>query len=43
MGSPIMYLISMKWLWNPHIKKPIKNIVGMGVHKIVEKMWKVDP
>jgi len=42
-GSLIMYLILTKWLWNPHVKKPKKYIMGMGMHKIVEQMVKNDP
>jgi hypothetical protein len=40
MGPPIIYLTSTKWLWNPHVENPKKNIVGMGVHKIVKQMGK---
>jgi hypothetical protein len=43
MGPHVMYLTLMKWLWNPHVEKFEKNIVGMGMHKIVEQMGKVDP
>jgi hypothetical protein len=42
MGSLIMYIIPMKWLWNPHVKKLAKKVVGMDVHKIVEQMWKTN-
>jgi hypothetical protein len=42
MGPPIMYQTSTKWLWNPDVKKPKKNTMGMGVHRIVEQMGKVD-
>ncbi len=37
-----MNLIPMKWLWDPHVGKPEKNTLGMGVHKIVEYMEKCD-
>jgi len=30
-------------IWNPPVEKHGKNIVGMGVHRIVEQMGKVDP
>ncbi len=43
MGPFVEYLILTKWLWNPHIKKFKKNIMGMGVHKIVEQMEKTNP
>jgi hypothetical protein len=33
MGLPIVYLISLKWQQNPHVKKLEKNIVGMGMHR----------
>jgi len=42
-GFPIVYLTLTKWLWNPHVKKPGKNIMGMGVCKIVKQMGRVDP
>jgi hypothetical protein len=42
MGPLVMYLTLTKWLWNPHIEKPKKNTMGLGVHKIVEQMGKVD-
>ncbi len=42
MGPLIVYLISTKWLWDPHVGKPKKNIVGMGVRIIVKQMGKVD-
>jgi hypothetical protein len=29
-----MYYIQMKWLWNPHVYKFLKNIMEMGVYKI---------
>jgi hypothetical protein len=37
-GSPIMYLTSMKWLWNPHVGKPEKNTMGMNVCIIVKQI-----
>jgi hypothetical protein len=40
MGSLVMYFISMKWLWDPHVEKFEKNIMGM--HRIIEQMGKVD-
>ncbi len=41
-GFPIMYLILIEWLWDPHvIGKLEKNIIGMGMHKIVKQMGKV--
>jgi len=43
MGPPIMYLIWMEWLWDPHIEKLEKNIVGMGVHRIIKHVGKADP
>jgi hypothetical protein len=42
MGLLIVYLISTKWLWDPHVGKLEKNIVGMGVRKIIEQTKKVD-
>jgi hypothetical protein len=42
MGPPIVYQTLTKWLWNPHVKKPKKNTMEMGVHRIVEQMGKVD-
>jgi len=42
MDPLVMYLTLMKWLWNPHVKKPKKNIVGMGVHNIVKQMGKIN-
>jgi hypothetical protein len=42
MGSFVVYLIPTKWLWDPHVKKLEKNIVGMGMHRIVEQMGKVN-
>jgi hypothetical protein len=35
-----MYLSLMKWLWDPHVKRPKKNTMGM--HRIVEEMGKTD-
>jgi hypothetical protein len=43
MGSFIVYSIMTKWLWDPHVRKLVKNIMGMGMHKIIEQMWKVNP
>jgi hypothetical protein len=42
MGLLVMYLILMKCLRDPHVKKPKKNIVGMGMHKIIKQIRKVD-
>jgi hypothetical protein len=42
MGPPIMYLTSMKWLWDPHVEKPKKNTMGVGMHKIIKQMGKID-
>jgi hypothetical protein len=41
-GPLIVYLTRMKWLWDPHVRKRKKNIMGMGVQRIVEQMGKVD-
>ncbi len=30
-------------LWNPHVKKLVKNIMGMVTHKIVGQIGKSDP
>ncbi len=38
MGPLVMYLTPTKWLWNPHVGKPEKNIVGMGMHRIIKQM-----
>jgi hypothetical protein len=43
MGPLVVYLTSMKWLWNLHVKNLEKSTVGMGVRKIVEQMEKIDP
>jgi hypothetical protein len=43
MGFFVVYLIMMKWLWDPHVGIPKKNIVKMGVYKIVEQMGKINP
>jgi len=43
MGPHVMYLTSTKWLWNSHVEKHEKNIVGMDVWKIVKQMGKNDP
>ncbi len=43
MGPPIMYLTLTKWLFDLHVGKSKKNIVGMGMHKIVEQMGKTYP
>jgi hypothetical protein len=43
MGPPIVYLIPTKWLWNPHVGKLKKYIVGMGMCKIIEQTGKFDP
>jgi hypothetical protein len=40
MGPLVVYLTLMKWLWDPHVKKPKKNIVRIGVHNIVKQMGK---
>jgi len=37
-----MYLILMKWLWSPHVKKLGENIVGMSVRKIVQQKGKTN-
>jgi hypothetical protein len=42
MGPLVMYLISMKWLWNPHVKKLEKHIMGMDMHWFIEQVGKVD-
>jgi hypothetical protein len=42
MGPPIMYLTLTKWLWDYHVKKLEKNIVEMGMHKLIEQMGNVD-
>jgi hypothetical protein len=41
MGPFVMYIILMKWLWDPHVVKLEKNAMGMGVHKIIEQMGKL--
>jgi hypothetical protein len=38
-----MYLTLTKWLFDLHVGKSKKNIVGMGMHKIVEQMGKTYP
>jgi hypothetical protein len=43
MGPLVMYLTLMKLLWNPHVGNLKKNIMGMGMHIIIEQMGKVDP
>jgi len=42
-GFLVVYLISMKWLWDPHIRKLGKNIMEMDMHRIVKKMGKNNP
>jgi hypothetical protein len=42
MGPPYCVLDFDEWLWDPHVEKLKKNIVGMGVHKIVKWMEKYD-
>jgi hypothetical protein len=42
MGPLIVYLTPTKWLWDPHVGEPEKNIVGMGVCRIVKQMGKID-
>ncbi len=42
MGLLVVYLISMKWLWNLHVGKLGKNIMGMSMHIIIEQMEKID-
>jgi hypothetical protein len=32
-----------KWLWNPHVGKLGKNIMGVGVRKIIEQMGRANP
>jgi hypothetical protein len=41
-GSLFAHLTMMKWLWNAHVEKLEKYIMGMGVHIIIEQMGKVD-
>jgi hypothetical protein len=42
-GSLIMFLIPMKWLWNPHVGKPKKNTMRMDVCIIVKQIENFDP
>jgi hypothetical protein len=42
MGPIVMYLTPMKSLWDPHVKKPEKNTMGMGVHNIIKQMGKTN-
>jgi hypothetical protein len=39
----MLIMILTKWLWNPHVGKLGKNIVGVGVCKIVEQMGRANP
>ncbi len=41
-SPPIAYLILTKWLWDPRVEKLEKNIMGVGMHRIVKQMGKVD-
>jgi hypothetical protein len=43
MGPLVMYLISTKWLWYPHVEKPFKKTMGMGMCKIIKQMGKINP
>jgi hypothetical protein len=42
MGPFVVYLTPMKWLWDLHIKKLEKNIVGVDMCRIVEQIGKID-
>jgi hypothetical protein len=41
-GSPYHVPTPTKWLWDPHVGKFEKNIVGVGVRKIVKQMEIID-
>jgi acyl-homoserine lactone acylase PvdQ len=39
----VVYQTQTKWLWDPCVDKPGRNIMGMDIYKIVGQMWKINP